>query len=300
MSLNPGVIHEIATELGVNPSFIEKDWYAIKVVAAIASISNDSIVPVFCGGTSLSKAFGLLQRFSEDLDFRGQSISGGISSRPVRRAFRNDVLAAVATVDGIDFDQDKMDAGSNYFKVALQYPCRFDVSSALRSELQLEFSFTQPQCEAESRLVSSFVAEYSDVGPETRVLCLSPIETAADKMSALVWRVIKRDRSDENDDPTMIRHLHDLSLLMSIVQDGKSVFIETATSSFQTDMQSDTRTIEGNLPEAATRAVSVMRSDRQYAGEYEQFVAGMSYADEGAVIPYEKALEQMERLIDMF
>ncbi len=36
---------------------------------------------------------------------------------------------------------------------------------------------------------------------------------AADKLSALTWRMLLRDRSHENDDPTIVRHLHDLTML---------------------------------------------------------------------------------------
>lgn len=43
--------------------------------------------------------------------------------------------------------------------------------------------------------------------------CVDPVETAADKLSALAWRVLARDRTRARDDPTIIRHLHDLAAL---------------------------------------------------------------------------------------
>ena len=42
---------------------------------------------------------------------------------------------------------------------------------------------------------------------------MDPVETAADKLSALAWRVLARDRTRAGDDPTIIRHLHDLAAL---------------------------------------------------------------------------------------
>src|SRR5690242_21934483 len=39
------------------------------------------------------------------------------------------------------------------------------------------------------------------------------LETAADKLSALAWRVCARDRARPGDDPTIIRHLPDLAAL---------------------------------------------------------------------------------------
>jgi predicted nucleotidyltransferase component of viral defense system len=70
MSLDVDTLNEIATELGVNVSFIEKDWYACQALKAVSSIENEKFTIIFSGGTSLSKAHGLIQRFSEDLDFR--------------------------------------------------------------------------------------------------------------------------------------------------------------------------------------------------------------------------------------
>ena len=55
-----------ATELGVEVSSIEKDWYACQALKAVSSIESDNFTIIFSGGTSLSKAHGLIQRFSED------------------------------------------------------------------------------------------------------------------------------------------------------------------------------------------------------------------------------------------
>ena len=93
MSLDPEVVVEVATDLGVEPGFVEKDWYAVQVLAAIATYQNDSIRTVFCGGTNLSKGYGLLKRFSEDLDFRAQFISCDPKNRNklARRQFSPDI-----------------------------------------------------------------------------------------------------------------------------------------------------------------------------------------------------------------
>jgi predicted nucleotidyltransferase component of viral defense system len=70
MSLDPDVIEEIAAELGIEAAFVEKDWYSVQVLKKIAEHSCDNITTIFSGGTSLSMGHGLIQRFSEDLDFR--------------------------------------------------------------------------------------------------------------------------------------------------------------------------------------------------------------------------------------
>ncbi|WP_302778067.1 nucleotidyl transferase AbiEii/AbiGii toxin family protein [Porphyromonas uenonis] len=52
---------------GINQSAIEKDWW---VTVTLFALSKCSCVPylTFKGGTSLSKGFNLIDRFSEDID----------------------------------------------------------------------------------------------------------------------------------------------------------------------------------------------------------------------------------------
>src|SRR5580692_3362017 len=64
------VIEEVALELGINPAFVEKDWYVVQILQIIGSMDLLGAKTIFAGGTALAKAHRLLQRFSEDIDFR--------------------------------------------------------------------------------------------------------------------------------------------------------------------------------------------------------------------------------------
>jgi Nucleotidyl transferase AbiEii toxin, Type IV TA system len=50
----------------LRPAIIEKDYYVTEALRIIADTAGDKVV--FKGGTSLSKGWGLIQRFSEDID----------------------------------------------------------------------------------------------------------------------------------------------------------------------------------------------------------------------------------------
>lgn len=49
---------------------IEKDLLLTEVLGVVTKSANEIIQPVFCGGTCLSKAHGLIERMSEDIDFK--------------------------------------------------------------------------------------------------------------------------------------------------------------------------------------------------------------------------------------
>lgn len=68
---------QVADAAGVRASFVEKDFWAIEVLRAARTtrairLKEDAgigeVTMLFKGGTSLSRAFGLVQRFSEDVD----------------------------------------------------------------------------------------------------------------------------------------------------------------------------------------------------------------------------------------
>ncbi len=57
----------ISNQTGIPAFAVEKDWWVVQCLATVFSLPiKDHLV--FKGGTSLGKAWKLLQRFSEDID----------------------------------------------------------------------------------------------------------------------------------------------------------------------------------------------------------------------------------------
>jgi len=59
-------IANAAEGLGRDPGFVEKDYWVTQVLRALTDRYSASVV--FKGGTSLSKGYGIINRFSEDVD----------------------------------------------------------------------------------------------------------------------------------------------------------------------------------------------------------------------------------------
>jgi hypothetical protein len=60
------LILQAAERFQLRPAIIEKDYYVTEVLRIIAATAGDKVI--FKGGTSLSKGWNLIQRFSEDID----------------------------------------------------------------------------------------------------------------------------------------------------------------------------------------------------------------------------------------
>ena len=61
------LFEELKIETGLPPYAIEKDWWVTQTLNIIFQLDFADHL-LFKGGTSLSKAWGLISRFSEDID----------------------------------------------------------------------------------------------------------------------------------------------------------------------------------------------------------------------------------------
>lgn len=92
-------------EQGLRPAIIEKDYYVTEALRAIATtVAKDMII--FKGGTSLSKGWNLIQRFSEDIDIflDPQAFQPPLGRRAVDRELKK-LRDAVATHPALTYVQ---------------------------------------------------------------------------------------------------------------------------------------------------------------------------------------------------
>ena len=302
-SINTDLVQAIAAELAVDASLVEKDWYAIQIIAAISAVKYSSMQLVFSGGTSLSKGYGLIQRFSEDIDFKIANAQN--YKRDDFRDYRFLIIEAIRRSSGnwsLSDEDIKSGNGSKFFKCEITYQHLFATSASLRPNIKLEVTFEPPALSSEKRPLKSFVAQAQEQESEViSISCVSPVETAADKLSALVWRVASRDRQSVNDDPTFVRHLHDLVALETIVNQSDQ-FVPLARKCLSKDAKRDKKSGTGELPDIDRfqLMLKALMNDPLYEKEYARFVLGMSYAEDDERPDFQKSLQVVARLTTLF
>lgn len=114
---------------------------------------------------------------------------------------------------------------NRFFAIDLEYETAFPREEALRPynieknkerppHIQIEMTARDIQLPSLVRPVSSFLSELAKHPPEvSAITCIDPVESAADKLSAIAWRIPDRVRGDQYDDPSVVRHIHDLAML---------------------------------------------------------------------------------------
>ena len=80
------IIRETAARRGLLPVMVEKDFWVSWTLAVLFAHPEFGTQLVFKGGTSLSKVFGVIGRFSEDIDLSVSPAFLGISEESVEQA----------------------------------------------------------------------------------------------------------------------------------------------------------------------------------------------------------------------
>ena len=289
----------LADRFEINPVFLEKDWYTQNVLGVIAKFESDEFQPIFSGGTSLSKGYGLIQRFSEDVDFRVRPLKEKLT-----RSYRSDyqdrlVEAILASSSDLQLVREvyKRDR-STFLKCQIAYPSQFADTNTVRSHIQVELTFEPPQLEPEIRPLSSLVNQFTQQPPEIAgMACLNLAETAADKIAALSWRVVSKEPDSERYDPRIIRHLYDLSYLSPEIINNPNWF-KLSLETISNDLKTRDRSLASQIDspqELLNQLVAKLGINQLYREHYREFVGDFTY---GESLSFDEAINSLRNLID--
>ena len=236
------IFQETAARMGIgSPAIIEKDFWVCWTLGQIFA-SPSLPDPLFKGGTSLSKVYGIIGRFSEDIDvvldrhalgFAGEDDPIHIDGTN-RRKRRLEELAATCSqtvqcsvrqilherfthelgVEGWSLDPDAADADGQSlqfaYPVGLEGPL-YGAIGYMRPVVRLEFGCRGDVWPAEEREIRPYVAETFPAlftSPACPVRVLSPGRTFWEKVT-LLHAVTHSGKSP----PRLSRHYYDVSRL---------------------------------------------------------------------------------------
>ena len=172
-------------------ALVEKDLFVVRAIAALAAIDASPFQLVFGGGTALARAHKIVQRMSEDVDFKVVPLPAAPVSRSGIRRHLGQLRARVTeALQGAGFAFDPADTAvawamdSNRYTVwQLPYAGENGAGEGLRPTIKVELNHTPLRRSTTVLPVSSFVSEATNQPPEAiAVPCVSIVETAAEKL----------------------------------------------------------------------------------------------------------------------
>lgn len=296
-------ISDTSELLGLDEAVIEKDYYVTQVIHKLSGIENEYFRLVFCGGTCLAKAHKLVQRMSEDVDFKVQfKINENFSKSRLKnelKKFREKIRSTMLIPD-LSVTNDVVRNEGRYQQITLKYPYSFSISSTLRPEIKIEFTFADILLSTNDLKVKTLIEDTSSevnifIPPSTK--CISIDETAIEKWVGLTRRVIAIERGRENDDKTLIRHIYDLNAI-SQADKINSNFIELAKTIVISDgKQFKNQHLEyaANPSTEIKQSLALLKDKLIWKERYEEFIEAMVY-DITNALPYDQAINALESI----
>lgn len=229
-----------ATHPGINQVAIEKDWWVTVTLKALFQADcRDSLI--FKGGTSLSKGFNIIERFSEDIDLAISHSFFGIEKtnksqrdklKKLARRYIQETLSAQLdaqlkdmgitgyTIENVTQVQDKngewkpIDSDKDPTVILLHYPSIVeDTISYIPPRVKIEISCLSMDEPTEERDIHSLICETfeeEDTDANCKIRTVVPTRTFLEKLFLLAEEFQK----DKPRSVRMSRHLYDLEKLM--------------------------------------------------------------------------------------
>lgn len=223
MSINPSLYTDVADTLGIaHPAIVEKDYYAIQLLKLLSTFETPNYQLVFAGGTCLAKAHQNTYRMSEDIDIKlAPTEAVSAKSRTEQRRLRRELhIQLQALLEGSElFSLVQAPVIQNEYRFQqflIEYPTHHESFEALRPHLQLELTESVLLQDPINTSLCSLYAEVAEQEREvSEFVCVGWESTAAEKLVSLLRHTVAHLRdAKKKDDPTLIRHIYDLHLIL--------------------------------------------------------------------------------------
>lgn len=232
------LVRAVSDEKQVAPDLVEKDYW---IMHCLFGLQQQGYRFELKGGTSLSKGFGIINRFSEDIDLRIEPrdenvFVGKNQNKPYHRESRRqfyDHIASEINIPGVAevardkaFDDKKYRSGG----IRLHYDSAHSISAGLKKGILLELGF-DTVTPNEPVSISSWVLDFAranqvDVvnNKAVDVACYHPGYTFVEKLQTVATKFRKQQATGEMP-LNFMRHYYDIYCLLE--NDAVTSFIGT-------------------------------------------------------------------------
>ena len=313
-------IQMAAGQCNLDPDTLEKDLHVLRIIDIVRGVPLDGCQTLFCGGTALSKAHHLLERMSEDVDFKLGDIDPDRAwDRDAREAALGDYLARVAQAledAGYSLQEDdggkiKAMRGNRYAILQVAYDTATPSHTvSLRNFVKVEINYTQVNATYTQQTVGSLVDRFlqSQDDPQYTVACLNLRETVAEKMVAFARRLAHFHEQHQAADAlagdlwdhSLVRHLYDLHMIKDkrpdiFDQELRDVLGRVITKD-QEGFKNQHPAFAENPQETVHDSLVLLADGMYLRQQYTDFIQDMVYGDPSKQPSYAEAVNTFRGL----
>lgn len=265
----------------ITPALLEKDIHVTDALSALLQIKHQDLTLIFCGGTSLSKAYGVIERMSEDLDLKVVPVNPDMSRSALKRSL-SDLKAQVAErLSDIGFVEDaenRISRDENHY-IGMQwfYEPVYESHGSLRPHLSIELTTRTPRHPVEARPIGYMLDGLLGNPLSAEAPCVIPAETLAEKVLSFLRRYGQNNagKMQQAWDTALVRHIYDTYCIYH----ANSDCLSQAKLHFNALVAEDVEQFGRQYPEFANNPWAVLRqsltdveSDTNLVTEYRQFL----------------------------
>jgi hypothetical protein len=222
------LIRIVANEMGIDPALVEKDYWIMQSLYGLQQLGLQFQLK---GGTSLSKGYGFIDRFSEDIDIRIEPDPVlGIATSPNhnkpaqvdgRRAFYDHLSQTIRIVGIVAVERDTAFDDTRYYRgagIRLIYESANGSVPGIKDGILLEVGFDDVapnQPKDISSWAYDFAASRVDIldNRAKAVACYHPGHTLVEKLQAISTKY-RLQRESGVFPPNFMRHYYDVYCLL--------------------------------------------------------------------------------------
>lgn len=154
------IIIATAEEFNLLNFQVEKDYYVSCLLKKIAEVSPDVI---FKGGTSLSKCYDIIDRFSEDIDLTVyfEKTMSFKTKRKKNKALKTGILSAINELGfNLLTPENEIMSGSDFTEYKVDYNKSHNGEIFMKEHILVETILTYRPHPCDDKLVSSYITKY--------------------------------------------------------------------------------------------------------------------------------------------
>lgn len=273
------IIETVARELGRTELMVEKDTIQSMF---LLELSKSELPLVFKGGTSLSKAYNLIDRFSEDIDL-------SMNRKPTeteRKASKKLIIDIAESLGMALANPDRIRSRYDYNMYVFEYVSLF---ASMPMEIIIETSYYQTAYPTEKHEVGSFVGRFCNERDITLPLSFEAAKvymnvqsvkrTFVDKIFAICDYRIQHMQDRDS------RHLYDICKLMGQVEldDELDALADTVRNDRMCSKNNSSAQLKYIIPEMLDEIIQ----SRFYESDYKNVTQKLLYEN----MDYDYAVE---------
>ena len=309
------IFNQTSERSGLPSSAVEKDWWVTLSLNIIFSLPYANQI-VFKGGTSLSKAWNLIERFSEDIelviDRKHLGFEGELSKTQVKKLrkasfnfigteFYNDINNELIKLGVTDYElvvQETKNTDTDPLIIELRYKSLTEESDYLKPRVLIEVgarSLMEPvDNKAIISIVSSEFSELPFAEKEITIPVVSPKRTFLEKIFLLHEEFQKETKFIRVE--RMSRHLYDLEKLMDSAH-GIEALKDTVLYAIIVGHRKNFNAIRGvdygNHIPLKINIIPPKETIKEWRKDYKTMQESMFYGD---TISFDKLIERITEL----